>query len=747
MSDISRRTFIKLSMLGAASGLVAGCGVSENGREEAAGQYGGTRSHIQPYIIQPSNLVDGVSQWFASTCVMCPAGCGLIVRTMGGRATKVEGNPEHPISQGKICSRGQSTLQHLYNPLRLRSPMQRAVRSSAPAPISWDTALARIAGRLKASRGRIAILADGLSYGQSPSAGKLLSGFSEAVGASIFYYSLLDSAPWRAAAKTAHGQDSVPLYQIDQADYLLAFHSDFLETWPSPVYYGRAFGEFRQGARREAGDHGRFVYIGPRMSMTAAKADRWLPCRPGTEMAVALGILSAMGRPGLSVVKAAALSGLTEAQITRVAREFAAAGPRAIALPGDGLAALPNATEAIIAVEALNTVAGRGRTGFGFPAFPLAASSESYYAQIQRLQISIEKGEVDALLVVGQPNPVFTTPPSAGFAAALKQVPFVTAFTPIPDETTAYADLLLPSKTFLEEWGDHLPIAIPGDISMASLSQPVVDTKYIQEKNGSAPWMEPRGLFDLTKAILGVSGKPAPAADGEGFVRALWSASGANAWEDRVGVGGSWVSKPAAGALPTTPALPAYSGPRTPLPSGEFTLTLYPHLYWADGRNASAPWLQEIPDPMTMAVWNNWVEINAETAHRLGIRTGDIVRLTTDHGEIELPAIPYPAIHPEALAVPIGQGRYDFGGSQATGHSVPNPFALLPLSTDKITGALSYSGAAVRLSKVRNAAPGYDPGENTLVILQDRPGGQEPEAVKDLIHATARELRSQKSNT
>ena len=144
---------------------------------------------------------------------------------------------------------------------------------------------------------------------------------------------------------------------------------------------------------------------------------------------------------------------------------------------------------------------------------------------------------------------------------------------------------------------------------------------------------------------------------------------------------------------------------------------------------------------MTMAVWNNWVEINSQTAHGLNIKTGDIVRLTTDYGSIELPAMPYPAIHPEALAAPIGQGSYDFGGGQTTGHAVANPLSILPPAVDSVTGAFAYGTTMVKLEKIRDAIGGYNPDLNTLVILQDRPGGQEPEAVKDLIHTTAQEWR------
>ena len=100
------------------------------------------------------------------------------------------------------------------------------------------------------------------------------------------------------------GETKFPAYQLDQADVIVSFGGDFLEAWPSPVYYSRLFGDFRQGPRRTQGEHGRFIYVGPRMSMTAAKADLWLPCNPGTEAIVASAIAAALTTPGVSLARA-----------------------------------------------------------------------------------------------------------------------------------------------------------------------------------------------------------------------------------------------------------------------------------------------------------------------------------------------------------------------------------------------------------------------------------------------------------
>jgi hypothetical protein len=152
-------------------------------------------------------------------------------------------------------------------------------------------------------------------------------------------------------------------------------------------------------------------------------------------------------------------------------------------------------------------------------------------------------------------------------------------------------------------------------------------------------------------------------------------------------------------------------------------------------------WLQEIPDPMTSAVWNTWAEINLQTAERMGIRTGDIVRIRTDYGYIDAPAVPTPGLHPQAVAMPIGNGHAP--GTYGRNPRGSNPLAILAPSADTATGALAYSGQAVTLQKIADAISGWNgEGLETLVLAQDRPGGQEPEAVMGLIHTTAKEWKA-----
>lgn len=759
MTKINRRKFIQLSVVGGAAvaaGVDSGCKNERVYKAEVLGQYGGMNNRTYPYLNQPDGLEDGVPQYFATTCQMCSAGCGIFIRTMGGRAVKVEGNPIHPVSHGKTCARGQASLQRLYNPSRIRFPQARTARNQQPVQIDWDTALARVAAVLAGARGRTAILIDRMTVPRSPTLMRVVAEFASAAGGRVFSYSLIDDTPWRAAARTVYGHDQLPDYRLDEADCIVSFNANFLEAWPSPVHANWLFGQFRQGPRRKQGEHGRFIYVGPRMSMTAAKADQWLPCNPGTEAAVALGVLGALGGPGMPVAQAAAISGLTAAQIQGLGDTFGLAGTRAVAVAGDGLLGQADATGAITAVETLNTHAKSMCVGFGAPALAATPPAAGAFADIQALTGAIQAGAVGALVIIGEPNPVFTLPQAVGFSQSLADVPFIATLTPFADETSALADVLLPTRAFLEEWSDDIPAVLPAGAKTASLVQPAIDPQYITTVAASLgqgapiPWMDTRPSGDILIDLSRRLNHPQADADMLAAVRRTWAGIGQatpgtltdndRPWVAALGDGGYW---PSAGVAATSAGHGAsalhYTGPAGAPGEGTFTLQLYPHVFWTDGRHANLPWLQEVPDPMTTAVWNNWAEISLPTAERMGIRTGDIIRISSDHGEIEAPAVPTPGLHPSVIAMPIGQGHTDYG-SNATGHGV-NPLAIIDPIAEGATGALAYSATQVRVAKVRSAHDGYHPEMNTLVLLQDRPGGQEPEALQQLIHETAKEWR------
>ncbi|HEX8185287.1 MAG TPA: molybdopterin-dependent oxidoreductase, partial [Blastocatellia bacterium] len=238
---MKRREFIILTGVGATSAtMLSACGHPEN--------------RLVPALIPDDEYVPGLDYWKASTCAMCEAGCGIVVRTREHKANKIEGNPLHPVNRGGLCARGQAGLQMLYNPDRIRAPLKRTGErgSGQFAEIEWEEAIKTLADKLREikAHGR----ADSVRFLASDSGGVtglaaelFMSGYGSKmlVGAGVL------NREWNQSLYTASyglspAMQATPTFDIANARYLLSFGARFLETWHSPVMYSRAYGEFRR---------------------------------------------------------------------------------------------------------------------------------------------------------------------------------------------------------------------------------------------------------------------------------------------------------------------------------------------------------------------------------------------------------------------------------------------------------------------------------------------------------------------
>jgi anaerobic selenocysteine-containing dehydrogenase len=177
-----------------------------------------------------------------------------------------------------------------------------------------------------------------------------------------------------------------------------------------------------------------------------------------------------------------------------------------------------------------------------------------------------------------------------------------------------------------------------------------------------------------------------------------------DAWSDAQEKGGWWGTLPAAlasrAATPAPTGAVAASQPTFDGDSGQFPLHFlpYPSSAFLDGSLAHLPWLQEMPDPLTSAMWSSWVEINPATARRLGIGPGDVVEIASAHGTLRSAAVVSPGIAPDTVAMPVGQGHRTFT-RYASGRG-ENPVALLAPLTEPATGALAWAATRVRVTRV-----------------------------------------------
>ncbi len=717
-ATISRRSFLKLVGGAAAAGATMGA------LPVAAKKAG---EHFEPYVIPPEEALPGKATWYATTCRMCAAGCGIMVRTINGRAKKIEGNPAYPLNKGKTCARGQAGLQALYNPDRLRNAVKQNGRGSRQfAPLYWDAALSELMDKLEAADPAKVVffggvMADSLYY--------VTSRWLEAMGAPPpLQYDLHAALEGRAtsakAAETLFGTMQQPVYDIANADVIFSFGANFVETWMSPVSYSRAYGEFRG----QASGRGFLAQFEPRMSATAATADQWVPIRPGMDGLVALALgriivenrlgksgtfgqtFSAMYR-GVDVKTIAHASGVDEETLTRMAHILADA-ERPLVVPGGNPAGHTNGYDSYMAIQSLNLILSRlGRSGGVYlspvsPADTLeAAPMPNSFADVEALIERMNAGDVEVLLVHGA-NPVYELPETAAFKEALANVPYVVSFSSFVDETAVQSDLVLPDNTYLESWGYQ--VASPGtDRPAVTCQQPIVERMYdtrsttevimalAQEMGGevaeAVPWSsEMLFMEDVTSAIYGSSLSPYPAKTHGEFWAAFRQHGGWWAYQELTQepepVG--FENK----ALPV--AAPEFEGSAREYP---FFLHPYPSVNLSDGRGANLPWLQEAPDPMTTAAWNTWVEMNPQTAHSYGVHDNDVVKIISPNGEIEARVVVYPGIRPDVVAIPVGQGHEDYGRYAEKRGS--NPMDLVGTTTDPETGALAWASARVRIER------------------------------------------------
>jgi len=710
--SISRREFIRLLEVGgAASAVLTGCG--------SMSRYV-TR---QPYAEMPEYALPGESVFFATTCRECPAGCGLVVRTVEGRALKVEGNPDHPVSRGATCTRGQATVQGLYDPDRIRGPVSQSERGSGILEnTNWEAAVELIANTLRDTPPEeiafllglvpdhlfdfLAVLSDNLGAASPRRFGGL--GLFDARA------TLIESC------NEVFGRPQIPFFDIGQAEVTYSFGANFSETWISPVAYTRAYGIMRQG---HPGQRGYLVQFDSRMSQTGANADEWIPIRPGSEGLVALAIGRLVAeRSGLqmppafsnaNVDEAVERSGISASEMERLARIFAEAN-RKSAVPGGQALSYSNGRENAQAILGLNALVGNlGQDGgvHFVPPAPVHADIDHRPNSMQEITSFVDRmnqGRVQALFIHGA-NPLFEMPQEIGFQEALQNVPLVISFNPFQDETSHWVDYIFPDHSPLESWGYQRSIPA-SDRMVVSGAQPVV-----------APLYDTRATVDLfLAAVNAIGGDLAQNFDYQDEVdflqRSVAPLIGESGfydsgviegfWSQFLQHGGWWTAEPGLDA-------PELTG-ETPMPSEiglasfgevedfELHLQTYPLPNMGDGSGANRPWLQETPDPMTTVMWNTWVEINPETAMKLGVENDDMVEISSPSGSIQAAVYIYPAIRPDTIGIPFGQGHSALG--RYAEERGANPLDILGIRFNG-AGDLAYGSTLVQVRPTGNTRP------------------------------------------
>jgi anaerobic selenocysteine-containing dehydrogenase len=484
----------------------------------------GAAALVNNQITAVDQVADDVQRWakpeevvVPTICQQCPGGCGLLARTLDGEVSGLSGNPLHPINRGSVCPKAFGGLQLLYDSNRIKGPMARAGDRGRFRSIGWDEALAMVTSRLSDLR------AKGLSHTVAILGGQyrgyrdtLWSRFAQAYGTPNYIRLRCFSPEKPALAHVLMQGVTTPLaYDLAEAQFILSFGANLLESWIGPVYASQAYARLRRSGDRP---RGWFVHVDPRRSTTAIKADRWIPIVPGTDGVLALGIANAMIREGLydqgfveqqtfgfedwvdsagqqhigfknlvlqdyGLFAVSAHTGVPVKNILEIARSLAAIKP-AVVIGERGPAYGPDDLYTRMAIHSLNALAGNIGVVGGLriqgeiPLAPLPAVEPDATAKEGAAQIRLDgAGEKDYFMVSDAPqllpdrilsgnpypvnalflfatNPLANHPAKEAFAAALEKIPLIVSFSPFLDESSAMADLILPDQTYLERWQD-----------------------------------------------------------------------------------------------------------------------------------------------------------------------------------------------------------------------------------------------------------------------------------------------------
>lgn len=648
-----------------------------------------------------------------STCMVCPAGCGILCYLVDGVLTKITGNPKHPTNRGKICSKGIAGLNYLTDPDRILHPLRREGKRGEGKwkKITWDEAYEALASRLKSLREK-GITSDFVF--ESGMTESLTFNFMHAFGSpAVFEYSGWGDANSRSGHALIWGSP-LGISDVAHARYIINFGSNPYES--HDAYLGLAQRIIEGRTKHQT----KMVTFDCRLSNTAGRSEEWFPIIPGTYGLVALALACVIMEKGLddkeflrrwtnmsreslfhyllpfTPEKAEKESGVKAEDIRRIAVEFVTNKPSTV-VSGQGLTGHTNGVFNQKSVLLLNAVAGNidVEGGYCLPqVFSLPDLEASPPVSKTRIQVSrknnsfhlfsrIKEGTVrPALYMTNMYNPVYSQPDGNSIAAVLKEestIPYFVAMDTHITETSIYADLLLPAATYLESWGLEVRPSL-NRIPYVSLRQPAsqpLGEMMALRFSKPVETMKPKGeavalsdmWIELARRIEGGMEKHLNFKDTEDFIMKV---SSRLEGLERAG-GFDYLKKEGFWVHPKGKvSYRAYEKKGFSTPSGKFEISLkeqFPPSYALKEnelvlttfavnvltlRNASCKWVSEI-------VHDNPAWINPVTAGRYGIKTGDRIKITSRIGFIVTRAFVTQGIHPQVIAISGGCGHTGSG--------------------------------------------------------------------------------------
>lgn len=581
---------------------------------------------VIPYAIKPEEIIPGVANYYASTFADGGDYCAVVVKTRDGRPIKIEGNAKSSITQGGSSARVQASVLNLYDTARLRQPYADGKEAT------FEAIDRMVKNGLASASGQAFLLTSTII---SPTTKDVIAKFlAKYPNAKHVVYDPISYSGMLLANEASYGKRALPSYHFDKAQTIVSLDADFLGTWLSPVEYAKQYSKGRKISAKNP-VLSKHYHVEPTHTITGAKADMRATCRPSQMGRVAAALYQAV----VNGTKANLGSDKLNETINQAAADLK---------KGNGLVVCgANDMDVQLIVNAINANIGANGTTINW------AVTSNYKQGIDSDMVALTQamnaGSVGALLIHGV-NPVYDYFDGAKFAEGLKKVGVSVSFADRMDETAQQCKYVVPDHHYLESWGDAEP-----KTGYYSLQQP-----------GIAPLFKTRAFQDslLNWADAGTT-------YGDYWVSYWTGKLGGQANLDKalqdgviepagdMAISGISFSGNADGALSV--ALSAKA------PEGKELVVYQKISIGYGGAWSNNPWLQEMPDPITKATWDNYLCVSPKTAKDWDeeltsitevVGAKRVVKVTAANGQVvEMPIVVVPGMHNDVVAMAVGYGR------------------------------------------------------------------------------------------
>lgn len=609
-SSTSRRDFLKYVGFSTAAASLAACE--------------GPVIKSIPYVVQPEEIIPGVADYYATTIADGFDFANVLVKTREGRPIKVENN-NLPGSKVGANARVYGSVLSLYDSMRLKEPMMDG------KPASWEAVDTRVKAGLAqaaAGGGQVVVLTGTMA---SPSTDKLIAEFgAKYPGFKHVIYDAVSSSEALDAFQAVYGERALSDYDFGKADVILSVGADFLGDWQ-----GGGFDKgYAQGRIPKNGKMSKHIQLESNMSLTGANADKRIPLTVTEQKYALVKIYNAV--TGSSVSVPALADKKHDTAVDNAIKQLNSAKSKGVVVTGlDDVNAqlLVLAINAALQSQAFNPAGAR-----------LTRKGDA--KAVAQLVNDMNAGTVHTLIMNGV-NPVYTMPNSAAFAEGLKKVKLSVTFSMKEDETASLTHVAAAAPHYLESWGDVTVAKGTYSITQPTI-RPLFKTRQFQD--ALLAWTgNSQSYYDYLRASSSTffSGKTWNQLVHDGVHMSDVAPTASS-------VGGDFAG--AASRLAT--AKPAEGG---------LELVLYTKTGMGDGQQANNPWLQEFPDPITRASWDNYLTVSQFDAEKLKLENYNVANggLNGSYATVEVngvklqnvPVIIQPGQARGTVGLALGYGR------------------------------------------------------------------------------------------